>query len=837
MPAVKKKASPVAADTSPDDKIPEAEKTAAKNLLSEINRAKTLTKDFREKVLPQWRRHAWGQQPGATNRGEEAESSVRTNLIFATQATLLPHIYAKNPEISAAPTEAVDSKEYELIKDFCATAQVILNRVFVEGGKLKKRAKSNVRSAMATSVGWLKLGFQESLAGDPLILRRVNDVQDNLRRIEHLATQKDEDVERLQVRREELRQQERALMESNEVKIFKGLVIDRVQTEDILILDESIIDFDDYAHAKKIAHGIWMTDDEYAETFGGTPPTGATQYSRPGESADNPVTNFGDADKKHIFRRVWEVWDHTCNSVFTVCEGGSGYSRPPFSPPKQPERWFPFYALGFNLVEGRWRPLSDIELLKKLEEEYNTTRTLFAEARKEAIPVWVFRKGGNLTEEDITKLSNRTARQWIGVEGNPQVPLKEDILQMPGVEIDPAAYDVTIIRNDMDMLVGLSDASRANLIEAKTATEAEIMRQSLQLRVAERQDSNEDLISEMANDSLEIMLQRFTKDEVMQIAGPEAVWPEMDVQTIFHKIGVAVRAGSTGKPNLEKERESWATIMPILKETVQQVAELRTAGQFDMADSLIELLKETLKRYDERLDIDRFIPRPELDDQGNPIAQQNAIANAEQMQEQMQALTDELTACKEKLLQTEQSLAMAKQNDLEKAASVEATAAITQAQEGAKAAESSAKAATAQADAEAKYAADVEKARIAAASAETMNKDKLAAEERMSTATLANQKAIAQISADGKLKAAKVKKPAGEGGTEGGSEGGTEGGEVAGDAEYNEMAQILQKQGDALIEQTSVLKDMTKVLAKLAADAVPTYDEEGKITKVTRTPT
>lgn len=812
--------------------IPEGERAAATALLSEISRAKTLTKDFREKILPSWRRVTWGQPEGGTAQPVDVESTVRTNLIYATQATLLPLIYAKNPEISASPTEAVDEKQYELIKDFCATAQVMLNRVFVDGGQLKKRAKSNVRSTMSTSVGWIKMGFQESLQGDPLILRRVNDIQDNIRNIEHLASKPEQDVSQLQIQREALKQQHTAIMQAGEVTIFKGIVLDRVQTEDILILDEGVVDFDDYVHAKKIAHGVWFTDPDYAETFGGPPPAGSTQFGRP-STGDEQQPNFNDADKKQIFRRVWEVWDHSCNSVFTVCEGGSGYCKAPFVPEKQPERWFPFYCLGFNLVEGRWRPLSDVELLKKLEEEYNHTRMLYAEARKESIPVWVFRKGGNLVEEDIDKLSNRKPRQWIGIEGNPQVPLKDDILSMPGIELDPEAYDVTLIRNDMDMLVGLSDASRANLIEAKTATEAEIMRQALQTRTAERQDSNEDFITEMANAALEVMLQRFTEEEVREIAGIEATWPKMEVEEIFHLVSVSVRAGSTGKPNVAKERESWAVLMPILKETIGQVAELRATGQFDMADSLIELLKESLKRYDERLDIDRFIPRPELDENGNPVAQNNAMAQAEEMKVQQEKLVQELTGCKEQVLKLEQELALAKQNDATKAAEVEATAAITEAQESAKVAESNAKAATADADAKAKHEADVQKAQILADADKAKHDATIAAEERMHDKTLANQKAIAQIAADGKLKAAKVKKP----GDEKGGDDAAAGAEPEGDNEYNQMAEILQQQGDAIAEQTAVLSDMTKVLARLAADAVPTYDNEGKITKVTRTPT
>ena len=786
--------------------VPQAEKDVVGKLLSEIDRAKTIRKKFDTESLPKLRRYVWGTHDSDANK-------TRTNLIFATIATLLPHIYAKNPEISVAPTEAVGKDEYKQIKEFCKTAQVMLNNLFIEEGQLKRRMKSNARAAMTTSVGWIKMSFQESLSGDPIIVRRANDVQDNLRRIEYLVScsKVETDTTKLNQQREELANQLTAMMDSPEMKVYKGLVLDRVKTEDVFILDESIVEFDDYVSAKKLDHRIYMTDEEYYETFGHKVPKGAAQYGQPapGELADETGQKIeigGDASKAS-YRAVHEVWDRTSNTICCVCEGCAGYARAPYVLKPAAERWYSFFALGFNIVEGRWRPLSDVELLRQLQDEYNTTRFLFAETRKESIPTRVFRKSGNLTEEDIKALTERKARDWIGVEGNPSQPLENDIMQLDGIKIDPAAFDVTIIRNDMDMLVGLSDASRSNLIQAKTATEAEIMRQALMTRVAERQDTIEDLTSEMASAALQIFLQKFKLDEVKQIVGEGAVWPELSIEETFRKVRVSVRAGSTGKPNILKERESWAAIMPIINDTITQVMELRAAGQFDLANSKIELLKETLTRYDEKIDVDRFIPEQEMDENGQPTAQQNAIAQAQQVAEQNKTLQEELQKSKEALLK-------AQAGEQSTVAKMQADQAIATAQASAKEAEANAKAATAAADAEAKYAADVEKARIAAQSEEKQNADKLAAEKEMHTATLANQKAIAEISASGKIKAASAKKLSGNGETQ---PDGVEAEPAAEDNEYQAMAEVLMQQGQALQQQTAALGGLAQAFERLAA--------------------
>lgn len=677
------------ADGDDDKKAPEQqEKDAVKKLLSRIERAKTLSKYFHETTLPKLRKYQWG-----TYKPTSDEVTARTNLIYATSATMLPHIYAKNPEISVAPTEAVDDGEYDKIKKFGKTSQVALNHVLIDEAKMKRRIKSAVRSTMATSVGWLKLTFQHSLMGDPLMVRRANDLQDNIRRAESLIAQanKETDTTTLNQQKEELTEQLETIMQGDEIKLFKGFVIDRINSEDVLLLDESIKEFDEYVNSKAIAHRVWMDDDDYRDAFGKKPGKSATAYGYPASQEvqgddGRPIEMGAAADLKRVFRAVWEVWNKTTNTICVVCEGCEDYCKEPYRLEHAPERWYSFYCLGFNVVEGRWRPLSDTELLMHLQEEYNTTRFLFAEARKEAIPLRIYRKGGELTPKDIEKLTKRKARDWIGIEGNPAIPLDKDLMQLEGVVIDPAAYDVTIIRNDMDMMVGLSDASRANLIQAKTATEAEIMRQALMTRVAERQDHVEDVISEMALSTLQTMLQGFTKSEMEQIVGAGAQWPESaNLDQIFRQVRVSVKAGTSGKPNVLKERETWATIMPIINETMTQVAEMRMAGQDDLAEAKIELLKETLQRYDERIDVDRFVPRGDRAKQGTEQAKR--AQQLQQLQVQLQQVGEEYKKCQQDLQQCQMDLKIAKSQEQAKLAEVQAKQAIDAAQVASKEAE------------------------------------------------------------------------------------------------------------------------------------------------------
>ena len=573
---------------------------------------------------------------------------VRTNLIHSTLATMLPMIYAKNPDISITPTENVEQGQYKAVRSFCKTLEIVLRRIVVKDGFLKRRVKSQVRSAMTTAIGWVKVVYQRDYGKDPIILNRIADIQDNLGRIKYLSEQvKDQQGARTdhEASRAELEQQLKALESQSEIVVAEGMAIDNVLTEDMFVLDESIRDHHTYPQARAIAHRIWYTKESYCETFGGEPPSSATVFKQPKD--DDEVNSPENANSWYA---VYEIWDRIAQTVYTKCDGADQWCKPAYQPEKLGERWYPFFALAFNPIDGQFEPMSDVQLLKELQDEYNTTRTNYADHRKENLPGLVVRKGGGLTEGDIEKIVNRKINEVVVVEGDPNRKIQDDLMEITGVPIDPAVYDVSGIRNDMDVVSGLTDASRSNLLQSKTLGEAEIMRDSMMSRTSERQDTIEDVLQEVMQYSSEIILQQMSQQQVSRIAGADAQWPEMSKDQIFDMVQIDIRSGTTGKPNKEKEREQWVEFMPVFQEMVGKTIEMRATGNTDLAESMTEMIKETLRRFDERLDIDLFIPEQE-DDGGQQMMAENQKMKEQlaQMQEQVQQLSEAADANKAKV--------------------------------------------------------------------------------------------------------------------------------------------------------------------------------------------
>jgi hypothetical protein len=105
-------------------------------------------------------------------------------MIFATIAASIPEIYAKNPDIAVTPTDAVPEAKMQKVKRFGRPARSVLRKMLVEEGRLKKRAKANIRATSTASYGVLKMVYQRERRGDPLIVRRIEDSQDNLDNVE-----------------------------------------------------------------------------------------------------------------------------------------------------------------------------------------------------------------------------------------------------------------------------------------------------------------------------------------------------------------------------------------------------------------------------------------------------------------------------------------------------------------------------------------------------------------------------------------------------------------------------------------------------------------------------
>lgn len=625
---------------SPNENIPPSEKKLVKSLLKQIqDRFSAKDYDTYHKNIKKWRMYARGRQ--YEDEAEEKTKLVRANLIYSTLAAAIPRIYARNPEIEVSPTEAVEPQRYTVIRNFCRTLQIVLNDQFSPVvGNLKAKAKANIMATQTSAMGWLKVIYQKDIRKDPIIETRMNDTQDNILKIESLLKDvKDEQKrEEKQKNLELLKHQLDDLKAKVEVTHYEGLAIDRVLSENIVISGE-VREPSAYRDADWLAERIYKPK-SWSKTMFGFAPEGATIYSKKDEPYQAERSKLGIGDQKDGELCFYELWDITSNTVYTLCEGYNGYMREPYHPTKLGQRWYPYFMLCFNPVDGTLHPLSDVELLTELQDEYNTTRTNLAEHRKWSIPHWVGMRD-SLTKKDVKAIKDAQAFEMVLIDGDPSKPLKNYLDVFSNPAIDPRVYDVQPIRVDWELVSGQPDSTRGNVGRAKTLGEAEFLQQGMATRMDERIDTNEDFLQEIARYTAEILLQELTPAQVQRIVGPGAVWPQLTKEENFAMVQIQIRAGSTGKPDKRYEQEVWMKLLPLMKDLIMAVFQMRAANQEDTAKSLIKLAQETFRRFDERIDVESFFPT----DKPGQVDPKKAMAMMQQMalaKLQMQKLVEEV---------------------------------------------------------------------------------------------------------------------------------------------------------------------------------------------------
>jgi hypothetical protein len=568
--------------------------------------------------------------PGQAN--QEAGKIIKSNIIHATLQNMLPLIYAKNPEIAVKPNQHIDPSgyDYRTADLFSETLELVLNSC-LKKAELKRVAKQVLRSCMVSKIGILKITYQRDYIKDPLVSRQLHDAQESLAALIETIRQEDS-VDQQDA--DALIQKQNMIVESLEQQVTvmrrEGLNLGVVRPEDFR-MDTSLDTLQDYKQAQWMANRTWMTPKEVMSRFQLEKKDleKFSTYRRNQNGIPQRLTkdsNLGEGEDVSIAIPVWEYWDKITQTVYTWAEGGDNYIKVPFHPQKMGDSWFPFFILGLNWIDGEEWPISDVDLLENLQDEYMTIRTQASKHRDLAAPFYVA-DSSRINYEDIETFSNATIGDiaLINASGAGVNTVFQPASTPP---FNPMIYDTSSVRSDIEWISGLGDAARGSVARSKTATEANILQEGLSNRTGEKVDLLEDWLKDVATFSAEILLQEMPAEMVAQEVGQNAFWPQLDKQTLYDRINVEIKAGSTEMPDKNQEQMRWVELMPIIMQNIDAIQAMRMQGIPDEFNPFINLVKETFKRFDERIDVVKFIP---------PLPQdvQEYVRQNEQMQAAM----------------------------------------------------------------------------------------------------------------------------------------------------------------------------------------------------------
>ena len=611
-----------------DEEPDEAEKALVTRWTNIIE---SLESDHKEhfEVIDSNRKRVWGDL-----HKEDDAGTVRVNVAHSHIKKSVNRTYARNPEFSIRPTRFINPSEIPMWRMFGQTAELILNRAF-QAAQFKRRAKTCLRAAKTSRIGWLKTRWQQETAIDGEVRNRIRDGNDELARLNKLRTDA-QDIEqeaKKKARMKELKEMMELLATKEEVITLQGLIFDVVSPKNMLIPSKALESFDEYINVPYMIEKIWKDKDEVKEKYGDLP-AGTKYYKKRIDTTPSDATNSRDVEEDGDLILLYEIWDIESQRVKILAHGSNEFLAN-FIPKKLGARWYPYFALAQNPVDGQFEPLSDTELVKELAEEINNSMTKLRDHRDICVPHWVA-DAELVNEKDMKTYVHATLGEIILVQGQPGKRMSEIIEPANHPTIDPAVYQTQHLEQAIEKVAGGGEITNPKSNRSRTLGEANKLAQDVGTDISADTDEIEDWFEDIVRYVLEILLQRLSEEHVVAIAGPLAepemgppneqfpegqptgklkegvVWPKQSANDIFNNVNLVIKSGSSGKPGVQEEVQVWTQfLMPRITELLVQVSEMRAGGKNVEADSLLFIGQETLRRVDPYFDINEFVPPPQ----------------------------------------------------------------------------------------------------------------------------------------------------------------------------------------------------------------------------------
>ena len=281
-------------------------------------------------------------------------------------------------------------------------------------------------------------------------------------------------------------------------------------------------------------------------------------------------------DKTYGYAEIWEYYDVANKVMCVFAEGGDTFLVKPMAMPYA--FGHPFVMLRNYDVPDAFYPIGDLEQIEPLQRELNETRTQMMNHRKRYARKYLYK-------ESAFDQFGRTALE--SDEDNVMVPVSSDeslgevVAPFPALINPPEFYDQSnLITNDIDRVSGVTELMRGGQSEIRrTATEAGLIQDASNARVADKLAIVEHSISEVARRMLMVTRQFMTGEQVARVIGKdgEPIWVTFDRDYLEGDFDFEVVGGST-QPQNESFRRQMALQM------VDAMAPFASAGIVNMQE-------------------------------------------------------------------------------------------------------------------------------------------------------------------------------------------------------------------------------------------------------------
>ena len=431
----------------------------------------------------------------------------------------------------------------------------------------KPQCKQLVRRSVIAGVGYVKIAYQRQLTKRPDVEQKLADITERLAHYERLqADVADGEVDPNSAEVEELRQSLKSLQAEEDIIVREGLVYDFTSPLRVIPDRDTRQLAPGFPGARRVTEEFLLSVDEIKEVYGVDV---GKQYTSHRESKDGRmIASRGETDQGKAL--VYECYDRKTGLLYAMCEGYCDFLQEP-APPPLPylETFFPFLPLVFNPIEeeGEIYPESDVRLLRSVQQEINRKAEAARQHRIASRPLYLARKGVYASEDEAKTLAGHMSHEIVELEGlNEGQKVAEVFQPFPKVGVDPNLYETGPDLTAMQLIVGAQEANLGGT-GGDSATESSIAEASRLASVASETDDLDDFLSILARLSGQVLLRELDITTVQRVAGAGAVWPELSGADVAEEIYLEIEAGSSGRPNRERDIANFERLAPTMLQT------------------------------------------------------------------------------------------------------------------------------------------------------------------------------------------------------------------------------------------------------------------------------
>lgn len=632
-------------DSGADEATPEARRKLVSEMCSKVKAAKVHHKKAFDRMREDM---VWAKEGSSQKHFQDGKKYV-ANIIQRFLTSRVAKLYAKNPKAyfskrprrefqfwdgdmgvingiierfaMGQPLSPMDMQILEDFKNGMALSKLYdgmgdtLVKTFnyyltEQKPKFKTQMKQLVRRTLTCGVGYIKIGYQRELQRRSEAQAALDDITLKVQNMQRLtAAVQDGEILQDDPQMETLRLQMQQMMSDPSTMeiIREGLVFDFPRSTSI-IPDPACTNLQGFVGASWIVHETYMSPEEVEEIYGVKLEKGKfTAYEKKAnvQEAGYQTARDGSAnsDLCRMHACIWEFYCKKTGMVYVLCEGHYDFLEEPGVPNVEVEGFFPIYALVFNGIEDEKEifPKSDVRLMIHMQDEWNRSREGHREHRQAARPRYVAPRG-SLEKEDKAVLRGTSAHEVAEISMGASTKIADVIQQVPSAGVDPNLYDTSHLMQDMNIVVGAQESSFGSTGNS-TATEVADAANTTMSTIESNIDDMDDFLTEIARDGGQILMLNATIENIREIVGNGAVWPESEFtrEKVAKELYLQIEAGSSGKANKAMEIANFEKINP----SMLQMPGLKKSAW----------LKEAIKRLDDRLD-----PADFMDDSMSVVA-------------------------------------------------------------------------------------------------------------------------------------------------------------------------------------------------------------------------